>query len=237
MLSSLAQARAQHKWLGHPSGSETPIRARIHRYDRPMWSLLYLVVRALVRILISARQLGHDDGAKDLEPSSMPSGSRTTSSGRIGRSAARRPARRTGRHSGHCPRAWLHPATSACATTPPTRRVPSPCAGPVACITSGSVPPTPVGGSCPSSMRPRSRSSPSTPASSSRSIGSRPTKGTGATHDETPADGRGPRRQKDHSDPDVPTHVTHMSRLVTMVGARVVGARVSERECGRGERS
>ena len=32
-----------------------------------MWSLLYLVARALVRILISARQPGLDDGAKDLE--------------------------------------------------------------------------------------------------------------------------------------------------------------------------
>jgi putative transposase len=32
-----------------------------------MWSLLYLVARALVRILISARQPGHDDGARDLE--------------------------------------------------------------------------------------------------------------------------------------------------------------------------
>jgi hypothetical protein len=32
-----------------------------------MWSLLYLVARALVRILIGARQPGHDDGAKDLE--------------------------------------------------------------------------------------------------------------------------------------------------------------------------
>lgn len=32
-----------------------------------MWSLPYLVARALVRILISARQPGHDDGAKDLE--------------------------------------------------------------------------------------------------------------------------------------------------------------------------
>jgi Winged helix-turn helix len=50
-----------------PWGSETPIRARIHRYDRPMWPLLYLVARALVRILIRARQPDHDDGAKDLE--------------------------------------------------------------------------------------------------------------------------------------------------------------------------
>jgi Integrase core domain len=32
-----------------------------------MWSLVYLLIRALVRILISARQPGHDDGARDLE--------------------------------------------------------------------------------------------------------------------------------------------------------------------------
>ncbi|GAC1668668.1 MAG: hypothetical protein NVS9B8_11140 [Candidatus Limnocylindrales bacterium] len=32
-----------------------------------MWPLLYLVARALVGILISARQPGHDDGSKDLE--------------------------------------------------------------------------------------------------------------------------------------------------------------------------
>lgn len=50
-----------------PWGSETPIRGRIHQYDRPMWPLLYLVARSLVRILISARPPGHDHGAKDLE--------------------------------------------------------------------------------------------------------------------------------------------------------------------------
>ncbi len=32
-----------------------------------MWSLLYLVVRALVRLLVSAGQRGRDDGSKDLE--------------------------------------------------------------------------------------------------------------------------------------------------------------------------
>src|SRR5450759_4315301 len=37
------------------------------RYDRPMLSLLYLVVRALVRLLISAGQPGRADGSKDLE--------------------------------------------------------------------------------------------------------------------------------------------------------------------------
>src|SRR5450759_4643193 len=49
------------------SGSEIPIRARIPRYDRPMWSLLYLVARTLVHLLGSAGQAGRDDGAKDLE--------------------------------------------------------------------------------------------------------------------------------------------------------------------------
>ncbi len=37
------------------------------RYDRPMLSLLYLVVRALVRLLVSAGQPGRADGSKDLE--------------------------------------------------------------------------------------------------------------------------------------------------------------------------
>src|SRR5665811_220205 len=32
-----------------------------------MWSLLYLVARALARLLVGARQPGHDDGSKDLE--------------------------------------------------------------------------------------------------------------------------------------------------------------------------
>jgi hypothetical protein len=84
------------------------------------------------------------------------------------------------------------------------------------CITSRSGQPTPVGGSWPSSMRPRSRSSPSIPARSSRPTASSPPRGTGATRDETPAVGRGPKRQEDHGDSDVPTHVTHMSRLMTV---------------------
>ena len=32
-----------------------------------MWSLLYLVVRALVRLLVGGGQQGQDDGSKDLE--------------------------------------------------------------------------------------------------------------------------------------------------------------------------
>jgi transposase InsO family protein len=102
------------------------------------------------------------------------------------------PARPTGRR----PRRWLpapaHGATSASATTSPTGWAPSPCAGPGACITSRSGRPSPAGGSSPSSTSRRSRSSPSTPARSSRAIGSSLIDGTGATNDETPADGRGP---------------------------------------------
>src|SRR5664280_2548196 len=37
------------------------------RYDRPMWSLLYLVARTPVRLLVGGGQQGQDDGAKDLE--------------------------------------------------------------------------------------------------------------------------------------------------------------------------
>src|SRR5665811_2189025 len=37
------------------------------RYDRPMLSLLYLVVRALARLLVGGGQQGRDDGSKDLE--------------------------------------------------------------------------------------------------------------------------------------------------------------------------
>ena len=37
------------------------------RYDRPMLSLLYLVVRALVGFLVGGGQQGREDGSKDLE--------------------------------------------------------------------------------------------------------------------------------------------------------------------------
>ena len=50
-----------------PWGSETQIRTRTARYDRPMWSLVYLVVRTLVPLLVSAGQPGRADGSKDLE--------------------------------------------------------------------------------------------------------------------------------------------------------------------------
>ena len=48
-------------------GSETPIRARTARYDRPMWSLLYLVAHTFIRLLVSGGQQSQDDGGKDLE--------------------------------------------------------------------------------------------------------------------------------------------------------------------------
>ena len=50
-----------------PWGSQTPIPARARRYHQPMWSLLYLVVRALVRLVVGAGQHGRADGSKDLE--------------------------------------------------------------------------------------------------------------------------------------------------------------------------
>ena len=37
------------------------------RYDRLMWSLIYLLVRTLVARIIGSSRRGHDDGAKDLE--------------------------------------------------------------------------------------------------------------------------------------------------------------------------
>ncbi len=55
-----------------------------------------------------------------------------------------------------------------------------------------------TGGSSPSSTSGRARSSPSTPARSSRPTASSPTAATGATNDETPADGRGLKRPADH---------------------------------------
>src|SRR5664280_1428485 len=54
-----------------PWGSETQIRARSPRYDRLMWSLLYLVVRALVRLLVRGGRPDRDDGSKDLVKGSI----------------------------------------------------------------------------------------------------------------------------------------------------------------------
>jgi hypothetical protein len=51
-----------------PRGAQKPRFALGQsRYDRPMLSLLYLVVRALVCLLVSAGQAGRADGSKDLE--------------------------------------------------------------------------------------------------------------------------------------------------------------------------
>ena len=48
------------------SASERPAN-RATSLRRPLWSLLYLVVRALVRLLVSARRAGRDDErSKDL---------------------------------------------------------------------------------------------------------------------------------------------------------------------------
>ena len=132
-------------------------------------------------------------------PSSTASGSPTTSTGRTGRRGVPPPPRPMPRGPRRTRRAAAPRATSVCATTRPTRRAPSPCAGRAACTTCGSAQPMPGGGSWPSSTSTRSRSSPSTPASSSRATGSSPTRGTGATREETPADGRGPSRPVDHS--------------------------------------
>ena len=51
----------------HPRGGRKP-RFAIgpSRYDRPMWSLVYLVART-VRLLVSGGQRDRDDGSKDLE--------------------------------------------------------------------------------------------------------------------------------------------------------------------------
>ena len=90
--------------------------------------------------------------------SSMPSASPTTRNGHTGRSGGSHPAKPTGRDRRHTrPGAGLR-ATSGCATTSPTGRARSPCAGPAVCTTWRSAPPTPVGVSSPSSTSPRSPS-------------------------------------------------------------------------------
>ncbi len=88
--------------------------------------------------------------------------------------------------------------TSGFATTSLTARARSPCAEQAGCITSGPAPPTLVGASSPSSTSTRSPSSPSTRARSSPRIASSPSGPTGATNDETPADGRGLERHRWH---------------------------------------
>jgi putative transposase len=50
-----------------PTGSETSIGLRSPRYDRPMWSLVYLFIRTLVALFMRTSRRDRDDGAKDLE--------------------------------------------------------------------------------------------------------------------------------------------------------------------------
>ncbi len=50
----------------NPWGSKTPIRDQ-RPYDRLMFSLLYLAIRVLARLIVTGGDGGRDDGAKDLE--------------------------------------------------------------------------------------------------------------------------------------------------------------------------
>ena len=71
------------------------------------------------------RWLGQQPAARtiaELQPSSMPSGSPTTSSGRTGRPGGSPRARPTGRRPRRIPPVAAHPATSASATTSPTSK-------------------------------------------------------------------------------------------------------------------
>src|SRR5664279_3456285 len=53
---------------GPPRGDRKPrIALGQSRYDRSMWSLLYLVVRAFMRLLIRGDHRGRDERTKDLE--------------------------------------------------------------------------------------------------------------------------------------------------------------------------
>jgi len=73
---SIAQAEVFVVWLAGDHleltgpcawGSETSVRARSDRYDRPMWSLVYLIIRTLVALFMRISRNDWDDGAKDLE--------------------------------------------------------------------------------------------------------------------------------------------------------------------------
>jgi hypothetical protein len=63
--------------LRSPWGSETSIRVRSPRYDRPMWSLVYLLIRTVVALFIGTSGGERDDGSKDLEILVLPWGSET----------------------------------------------------------------------------------------------------------------------------------------------------------------
>jgi hypothetical protein len=67
-VGNLGSFRADVMQEAEPHGGRKPrFVPRSPRYDRPMWSLLYLVVPALARLLVIAGPAGHADGAKDLE--------------------------------------------------------------------------------------------------------------------------------------------------------------------------
>ena len=114
----------------------------------------------------------------------------TTSSGPTGRSAGQRPA--SVPVDGQGPPAGLRrPGHFRLRSDVTDSKGAMTLRGRAGCTTSRSAPPMPAGGSSRSSTSRRSRSSPSTPARSSRATGSSLIAGTGATNDETPADGRG----------------------------------------------
>lgn len=122
----------------------------------------------------------------------------TTSSGRTGRSAGGLPPSPMTPGPRPILAAAALPATSGSGTTRPTARARSPSAGRAGCTISTRASPMPAGASSRSPTSRRSPSSPSTPARSSPLTASSPTGATGATNDETPAAGRGPRRPADH---------------------------------------
>ena len=57
----------QHALAGPRRGRKPRFALAQSRYDSPMLSLLYLLVRAIVRFLVSAGRAGRVDGSKDLE--------------------------------------------------------------------------------------------------------------------------------------------------------------------------
>ena len=130
------------------------------------------------------------------------------STGRIGQSDAGPRQRPTWRGPRPIRPAAGRPATSGSGTTSRAARERSHSAEAVGCTTSGSARRTHAAACSRSSMSRRSPSSPSIPASCSRPTGSSLAGGTGATNDETRADGRGLRRRLTASAADVATHPT-----------------------------
>ena len=149
------------------------------------------------------RWLGRQPAARRASPgsrpSSTPSASSTTSSGRTGRSAGGRPARRTGRSPrrspsgpagrGHFRLRYDITDSKGAMTLRRAGRLHHLKVGAAHARTPGPRHRRRAGGH---RRRPRHRRDPLEPT------GSSPTRATGATHDETPADGRGLRRPADH---------------------------------------